>query len=242
MRKAIIAVAPLAILFAGPAWSQENEATGTELVDHAAYGSLYDAIQGGFDKNRVIENQLVVVRSIWAEDPGMVSMEQQHPGLFDALVNAARPVLMRQNTEIAQEYRPKFIAALASVLSPAEAITVAEFYGSPIGTKMMQSLSANVDSRATIEGGVKNGTIDIDDVESDIKQGADKVVDGLTAADQTELLRIFSSDPVYMKFPAIQSAMLPVRAAMERESMTPQRQQEIEQTIAMAAQQHISAQ
>lgn len=242
MRKAIIAVAPLAILFANPALGQENDATGTELVDHTAYAAIFDALQGGLDSELVIENQLEVIRSLWAQDPTMAQMEAQHPGLFDALLAAARPVLTRQNEEIAVEYRPKFLAALANVLTPAEAETIAQFYRSPIGIKMMRSLSANMDSRASIEGGLKTGEIAIADVESDIEKGAEKVMDGLTTSEEKDLARILSSDPVYLKFPALQSAVMPVRAQMERESMTPQRQREIEQTIAMAAQQHISAQ
>lgn len=198
------------------------------------------AIQEGVDVDVTIENQLAAVRSMWGKDPNMVAAEATYPGLFDAMIDAARPVIMRQNMEIQEEFRPRFAAALAEKLSDSEARIIAGFYRSPIGRKLMTSMSANMDSRASIEGFAKTGEIDMGDFQSDVDSSSAKTVNGLSESDLMELGRLYTEQPALMKLTTLQPAMVPVRAAMEKAGATPERQQEISAVIETAAQKHIA--
>lgn len=206
----------------------------------SAHLDLVLAIQEGVDVDLTIENQLAVVRSMWGQDPNMVAAEATYPGLFDAMIAAARPVIMRQNLEVQKEFQPRFAAALAEKLSDAEARTIADFYRSPMGRKLMAAMSANMDSRASIEGFVETGEVDMGDFKSDVDSSTAKTLSGLSQSDMEELGRLYMEEPALLKLTTLQPAMVPVRAEMEKAGATPERQQEIYSVIETAAQKHIA--
>lgn len=216
------------------------EAQASEAVQPSAYADLVATMQDGVDQDMVIENQLVVVRSIWEADPNMVAAEAAYPGLFDAMIDASRPIIKRQNQELQEEFRPRFVSALADNLTEQEAARIAEFYRSPLGVKMLQGLSQTMDNRTSIENGVETGEIDAADLDKDVATSAGKIVGTLSAAEQTELVRLFTTDPALGKLPTLPAVMRPIRMEMEQAGMKPSRQKEIETAIQTAAQQHIA--
>ena len=132
------------------------------------------------------------------------------------------------------------MAALAEALTEQEAARIAEFYRSPLGAKMLGGLSRTMDGRAMIEGGIANGEIDMRDFDTDIRKSAGQIVGALSAQEQAELVRLFTTDPALMKMNDLQAIVLPIRAEMEKAAMAPARQKEIEAAIETAAERHIA--
>ena len=240
MRNFLIAAASLGLAFALPASTLAQDAAASQPAQPTAYADLVAAMQNGIDQELVIENQLAVVRSIWEAEPTMVAAEAAYPGLFDAMIDAGRPVITRQNRELQEEFRPRFVVAIADALTEQEAARMAEFYRSPLGVKMLGGLSKTMDNRASIEGGVENGEIDMNDFDKDVMTSAGKIVGTLTAEEQTELVRLFTTDPALMKMSQMQSVVMPIRADMEKAGMSPERQKEIETAIQTAAERHLA--
>lgn len=240
MKHLLIAAASFGLAFALPASTLAQETAASQQAEPTAYADLVAAMQDGIDQEMVIDNQLAVVRSLWQADPNMVAAEAAYPGLFDAMIDAGRPVITRHNQELQDEFRPRYVAALAEALTEQEAARIAEFYRSPLGMKMLGGLSRTMDSRATIEGGIAKGEIDIKDFDKDVQKSAGQIVGSLTAEEQAELVRLFTTDPALMKMNDLQAIVVPIRADMEKAGMAPARQKEIEAVIQTAAQRHIA--
>ncbi|MBX7532999.1 DUF2059 domain-containing protein [Qipengyuania sp. 1XM1-15A] len=240
MKHLLIAAASLGLAFALPASTLAQDTAASQPAQPTPYVELVAAMQDGIDQEMVIENQLVVVRSIWQADPNMVAAEAAYPGLFDAMIDAGRPIITRQNQELQDEFRPRYVSALAEVLTEQEAARIAEFYRSPLGMKLLGGLSRTMDNRASIEGGVANGEIDMKDFDKDVMKSAGKIVGTLSAEEQAELVRLFTTDPALMKLNDLQGVVVPIRAEMEKAGMAPARQKEIEAAIQTAAQRHLA--
>lgn len=240
MKHLLIAAASLGLAFALPASTLAQGTTASSAAQTTAHVDLVAAIEGGIDQGMVIENQLAVVRSLWQADPNMVAAEAAYPGLFDAMIDAGRPVITRQSQELQDEFRPRYVAALAEALTEQEAARIAEFYRSPLGVTMLSGLSRTMDNRASIEGGVANGEIDMRDCDKDVMKSAGNIVGTLSAEEQAELVRLFTADPALMKMNDLQSVVVPIRADMDKAGMSPSRQKEIEAAIQTAAEQHLA--
>ena len=240
MKHLLIAAASLGLAFALPTSTLAQETAASQPAQPTAYADLVAAMQDGIDQEMVIDNQLAVVRSLWQADPNMVAAEAAYPGLFDAMIDAGRPIITRHSQEIQDEYRPRYVAALAEALTEQEAARIAEFYRSPLGAKMLGGLSRTMDGRAMIEGGIANGEIDMRDFDTDIRKSAGQIVGALSAQEQADLVRLFTTDPALMKMNDLQAIVLPIRAEMEKAAMAPARQKEIEAAIKTAAERHIA--
>ena len=244
MKHLTIAAGSLGLILAFPVFAIAQDTAESQqpaAVQSSAYADLVAAMQDGIDQDMVIENQLGVVRSIWEANPEMVAAEAAFPGLFDAMIDAGRPIIKRQNAELQDEFRPRFVAALSEALTEQEAVRIAEFYRSPLGAKMLAGLSRTMDNRNSIQEGVKTGKIDMEDFEKDVVKSAGTVVGTLTAEEQTELVRLFTTEPALQKMTSLQGVVAPIRAEMEHAGMAPFRQKEIEAAIQIAAQQHMAA-
>lgn len=211
-------------------------------VEPSGYEQLIDAIVTGVDRERIIENQLVVVRDVWEADTNLAVLEENFPGLHDAMIDAMRPILLQTDAEMQSQFRPDFVAALTSAVTEEEASRIAEFYRSPIGAKLLSGLSQTTDLRQSIEQGVRNGgQLDMEDFDRDVAASSSKVAGSLSEAEQEQLVAMFRTEPALRKLPQVQQAMRPVRIEMEKASVTPERRQHVEQAIRAAAERHIAS-
>ena len=233
-----LAAASLAIaLVPGHVHAQDVSAEVAEASPHA---QLLDVMQSGIDEDRVLDNALAVVRSHWEADPNIVAAEARRPGLMDAMLGAAMPLLKRQNVDNKVTFRPKFVAALRSVLNDSEAREITAFYQTPIGKKMLQGVSQNSDFSETIGSVVKDRSLSTEDVARDIDNAAIKTAQQMTEADKAAMVEQLTSKPALQKLPAIQQAIMPVRMEMERSSMSPEFLAEMQGAIGAAAQRHMA--
>jgi hypothetical protein len=227
------AISPLPVL------AQDSQ-TAAEPAILGAHAQLYEAMNAGVDQNTMLESQLRSVRAVWEADANLVVAERRFPGLMDAMIDAARPILQRIGLEYQAEFRPKMIAAIKTVLSDEEALVAKEFYLSPIGRKLLGGVATHSDTRRSIEGYLDNDEIDEQDVRGDIRATAGKAVAQLTDDELAALARMALEKPALMKLQALGEAIIPVRMEMERAALTSGLQAEMEAAVEAAAKRHVA--
>ncbi|QZD90351.1 DUF2059 domain-containing protein [Qipengyuania aurantiaca] len=241
MTRLISLLAPLAFAtgLASAANAQEAEAVAS-ASETSSYDALLDSMLDGLDREQLIDNQLRVAKSFWEADANVVAMEAQHPGLMDAMVRAMRPILIRVDAELQNEYRDDFVAAIAATVTAEEASTIAQFYSSDLGVKMLSGISATYDGKESIAKTLESGAPTNETFDRDTAVTTNHVVQTLSAEEQQELVAQFTSKPALQKLPAIQQAMRPIRIQMERAGMAPERQRVIQEAVRKAAMDHMA--
>ena len=240
MRKliALAAAVMLGTFSPAPSLAQAAPVPG-EAVQADAHELLYEAMCGGIDQDQMIEGQLRSVREVWEADANLLVAERQFPGLMDAMIDAARPIIRKISEQSHAEYRPKMIAAMKTVLNAEEAADAAEFYNSPIGRKLLGGIAANADARRTIEGYLDNQEVAESDIRGDIRATSGKAVGALTDEELAALGEMATEKPALMKLGELGEAIIPIRMEMERAAMTGELQTQMAAAVEAAAKQHI---
>lgn len=190
--------------------------------DHPAYGDLLDAIESTVDKNVLISNGLATIKRQMQSDAGLASAETASPGLLDEILAGMRPILERQNLRVTALYRPRMAAAMADYLTPEEATSVAAFYRSDIGRKLMSSVVANYSMDQTMANAIADKDVTEADVRADINSAVVQGMKSLDSKDMVEMTRQAMSNPALIKLNRVNPRIQRLRAQMENEALLPE--------------------
>lgn len=152
------------------------------------YDQLYDTIISGTDTVRTIDNQIETIKHTLAtQDPNIAFANELKPGLLDRFGEAIRPWMIAHSERILTQYRPRFTAIFREELSDEDVATMVEFYTSPLGRKIMQSVSANYTGANSL-GDINDFTgdtvkVDAADIEKDIGTAAMRTAAQITKED-----------------------------------------------------------
>lgn len=207
------ALVPLAALsLASPVQAQ--------AASDAAYGELYAAMQESVDQGMMVDAALAALAREFAATPEFAGAEEQSPGLIAEVTAGLRPIFIAQSDRVRMLYRPSTLALLSRHLTPVEAATIADFYRSDIGRKLMGGLSRNYSPDATLSNFTEESPVTREQVDADINQATGAALSALSEAEIEELGRMAMAKPALLKLSLIGSGVREIKVQMENEPLT----------------------
>jgi hypothetical protein len=88
--------------------------------------------------------------------PAYQQLEQQYPGIIMAIVNGSRPIIEAKTNERKPELIARLSALYAGYMTDAELGKALDFYGSPTGKWVIQTVATNSDAAAVMQRGIEN--------------------------------------------------------------------------------------
>lgn len=189
-------------------------------LDDPAFADLLSAIEATVDQDKLIDNGLAAVKRQFAADPNLAAAESVSPGLIDEIAENLRPIIKQQNKRVSATYRPEMVAAIATYLTPEEATSVAAFYRSDIGRKLMGNVVANYSFDSTLATMIDEKPVTADQVRTDINNAVNQ---GVAQMDQQDLLAMGKQameSPALMKLQRVNPVIQQVRVKMENAPLT----------------------
>lgn len=238
-RTILTAVLPLAMLASAPAvqaQAQPGSAVSAGKVD-AAFYAIYDAVLGGADMEQVaIAGTDSVYDSIGRNDPGFTTFAAGKPALKAQFRAATLPFMRIWMGRSTAHVREEIAVKLSKHFTIDEAREVAQFYASPLGRKVMKSVSANMTFDATIDSAIKSddpnagGGIAEKDVDQTIGKAMPGLLGSLTAAERAEMARL-EARPAFRKLVGLGALMRDVKQPGMDDISTPQEREGFQKAI-----------
>ena len=192
-----VAATPLAAQMPTPATVPADSARAK------AADRLAAVIAPDSDAPMVVEALLKgMVAQLLREDPEMADMEAEFPGLFKALTDAWRPILLK----VARAARPQFRAELSLLyqanLTADEANEAADFLSQPDVSGYFAAVRSEVDFSVTLRDAMGDGAVRPASLRADVAQASAKSANYLTPELEQKLSTFFGS-PVGRKLIAL---------------------------------------
>jgi hypothetical protein len=192
----------------------------TPRPDHPAYGDLYAAMEGSVDQGMMVDKALVVLGREFAASEEFKLAEAESPGLIKEMIDNLRPIFVAQSERVRLLYRPSTIALLARHLTPDEATSIAAFYRSDLGRKLMGGMVENYSPDATLSNLQTEAPVTADQVKEDISNATERAISAMSQDDLMELGRMAMARPELLKLSLIGKGVQQLRAQMENEPLT----------------------
>lgn len=210
-----LALAPLAVLApVTPAMAQAGDASD------AAYGELYDAMESSVDQGMMADKALVVLGREFAASAEFKVAEAESPGLIKEMIDNLRPIFVSQSERVRKLYRPTTLALLARHLTPDEATSLAAFYRSDLGRKLMGGMVENYSPDATLSNLETQAPVTAEKVQTDISNATNATISAMSQGDLVELGKLAMAKPELLKLSLIGKGVQELRAQMENEPLT----------------------
>lgn len=212
---AVLTLGPVALLTA-PAAALAQSAPATDPV----YADLIAAIEQTVDQEQVITTALGALERQFATTPEFAAADAASPGLIAEVAEGLRPILTQQNRRVQSQYRPEMIALFAQSMTPDEARSVAAFYRSNLGRKLVGNVAGAYTPDATLSGIQSDVPITADQVRSDINAAVASGISKLTAEELAEMGQMALANPALLKLQQINPDIQLIRVKMENEPLT----------------------
>jgi hypothetical protein len=209
------ALAPVAVVApATPALAQAGEASDP------AYGDLYDAMEASVDQGLMVDKALVVLGREFAASEEFRISEAESPGLIQEMLDNLRPIFVSQSERVRKLYRPTTLALLARHLKPEEATSIAAFYRSDLGRRLMGGMVQNYSPDATLSNLETQAPVTAEQVQQDISNATNAAISAMSQEDMMELGKLAMAKPELLKLSLIGKGVQELRAQMENEPLT----------------------
>jgi hypothetical protein len=185
-----------------------------------AYGDLYDAMEASVDQDLMIEKTLEVVAREFATSDDFQIAEEASPGLIQEIIDGLRPILVAQSQRVRQLYRPATLSLLARNLTPDEATSIAAFYRSELGRRLMGAMVQNYSPDATLSNLESPAPITAAQVKEDLSKATSATITAMSQDDLVELGKLAMARPELLKLSLIGNGMQELRTQMENEPLT----------------------
>ncbi len=197
----------------------------------AAYTDLYNAMREGVDDALLTESALAVVAREFAANADFAAAEVVSPGLIAEVVDGMRPILIGQSDRLTTMYRPATLALFARHLTPPEATSIAAFYRSDMGRKLMGGLSQTYSPDQTLSSINGDANVTREQVEADITAATTKVIGQMSEAELEAIGRMAMANPALLKLGLIGGGVQELRTMMENEPLTAEEASAVETLI-----------
>lgn len=192
----------------------------TPEPENPAYGDLYDAMEGSVDQGQMVDKALVVLAREFAASAEFKIAEAESPGLIQEMIDNLRPIFVTQSERVRRLYRPTTLALLARNLTPDEATSIAAFYRSDIGRRLMGGMVANYSPDATLSNLESQAPVTAEQVQTDISNATNATISAMSPDDLVELGKLAMAKPELLKLSLIGKGVQELRAQMENEPLT----------------------
>lgn len=176
-------------------------------VHPAAHKAACDELVAELTPDSDVEQQTdKMIATMLAEmarnDPGFAEMEQEYPGLSNAMVAALRPIMLRVAYETLPLYRAELSQMYQDNLTTAEALRVTAMLRTAEWRSFRKKAMANVDYKSTVGAMLLEKDATVADTSADRRSTARRMVDEVTPAEMKAISSFFSS-PLGRKFMAL---------------------------------------
>lgn len=185
-----------------------------------AYGDLYDAMEASVDQDLMVEKALVVLAREFAASDDFKIAEGASPGLIQEIIDGLRPIFVAQSQRVRRLYRPATLSLLARNLTPEEATSIAGFYRSELGRRLMGGMVQNYSPDATLSNLQSEAPVTAEQVKEDISKATSATITAMSQDDLVALGKLAMAKPELLKLSLIGNGVQELRAQMENEPLT----------------------
>ena len=142
------------------------------------------------------------------KDPNIAQMETDYPGIVEAMLAEARPLLRAYTTRVLPKYHGRMAALVASRMTSPEILDLTEFYRSPTGRKLVNAVNENIRLDASLAEIISNpdAPTSLEAVTKDHQAAAAKALKSVDSSDVNPL-RELGRKPYFEKVRALGPAM-----------------------------------
>ena len=233
---ALIIAVPAAALASADQVSQAAQPTATQAIALAELMSprdlLVDMEIREFDKHFV---------SSLSANPELKSMEDEYPGLFEAMHKASRGLVMEATSRSAGKIHSAVAKIIEASFTPADIAELTDFYRSPVGLKTVQQMAASADAGQVYQQAVSESEFKLteEQVAAEIQKSARKAAQTFTPEEQTEMM-LFMAKPSFGKLAKAQPQIQKILAE-EFNAPDPEFDRRVEQAMGAAIERHIAS-
>ncbi len=233
---ALMIAAPAAALAPADQLTQAARPTAAQAIALAELMSprdlLVDMEIREFDKH--------FVTSLSA-DPEMKALEDQYPGLFEAMHKASRGLVAEATGRSVGQIHAAVAKLIESTFTPADIVELSDFYRSPVGQKTLRQMAAAADAGQVYQRAVAESEFKLteDQIAAQLHESAQKTAQSFTPEEQTEML-LFMAKPSFGKLAKTQPQIQKMLAD-EFNAPDPDFDRLVEQAIAAAIERHIAS-
>ena len=174
-------------------------------------------------------------------DPEMKSLDDQYPGLFEAMHKASRGLVAEATGRGAAKIHTAIAQLIEASFTSADIVELTDFYRSPVGLKTVQQMAASADAGQVYQNAVSESGFKLTDVQiaTQIKESARKAAQTFTPEEQAEML-LFMAKPSFGKLARAQPQIQKILAD-EFNAPDPDFDRQVEQAMGAAIEQHIAS-
>jgi len=233
---ALLIAAPVSAMAPADASPQASQATATQAIELARLMSpselLVDMEVREFDKH--------FVPSL-GSDPEMKSMDEQYPGMFEAMHKASRGLVAEAMGRSVGKIHAAVAKLIETSFTQADIVELTNFYRSPVGLKTVRQMAASADAGQVYQQAVSQSEFKLseDQVASQIKESARKAAQTFTPDEQTQMM-LFMAKPSFGKLARAQPQIQKILAD-EFNAPDPNFDRQVEQAMSAAIEQHIAS-
>lgn len=233
---ALIAAAPISAMAPADAIPQTAQPTATQAIELARLMSprdlLVDMEVREFDKHFV---------SSLRSDPEMKSLDDQYPGLFEAMHKVSRDLVAEAMGRSAGKIHATVAKLIESSFTPADIAELSDFYRSPIGQKTIRQMAASADASRIYQQAIKDPEFNLtgDQIAAQVHENAQKAVQNFTSEEQTEMM-LFMAKTSFGKLAKAQPQIQKILAD-EFNAPDPEFDRQVELAMGAAIEQHIAS-
>lgn len=232
----LISAAPVAAVVPADSAQHAAQATAAQSIELARLMSpsdvLIDMEIREFDKHFV---------SSLRSDPEMKSLDDEYPGLFEAMHTASRGLVAEAMGRSVMKIHASVAKLIETSFTPADIVELTNFYRSPVGLKTVRQMAASADAGDVYQRAVSESEFKLSEeqVASQIRESAHKAARSFTPDEQTEML-LFMANPSFGKLAKAQPQIQKILAD-EFNAPDPDFDRQVEQAMGAAIEQHIAS-
>lgn len=233
---ALIAAAPVPAMAPADADRPATAAPATDAIALARLMSprdlLVDMEVREFDKH--------FVPSL-SSDPDMKSLDDDYPGLFEAMHKASRGLVAEAMAKSVDQIHLSIARLIQNSFTPADIVELSNFYRSPIGQKTIQQMAASADASQVYQRAVEEKEFKLteDQIAAQVRDNAKKAVQGFTPEEQTQMM-LFMAKPSFGKLAKAQPQIQKILAD-EFNAPDPEFDRQVEDAMGAAIEKHIAS-
>lgn len=196
---------------------------------------------GGYEAAQA--NTLREIYSVYEQDPDFADLEQSCPGTIKAVMDTMTPILEEYDIIELKLRKESITRILRNELSPEQARSAAEFYGSPMGQKLMGAMMNNYSLSNTLQSVMasENETplIDGETMAKDNRETALKAVGELSQAELEALSAQIGTEDWFVALAAAKPKMFEAGVAIANSDFAPHLDKRLDEEVEAAMTSHL---
>ncbi len=233
---ALVIAAPVAAMAPANAAPQTAQPQAAEAIALARLMSPRDLLVEmevrEFDKHFV---------SSLRSDPEMKSLDDEYPGVFEAMHKASRGLVSQAMGRSVDQIHLSVAKLIENSFTPADIAELSDFYRSPVGQKTIRQMAESADAGQVYRRAVEEPEFKLtgEQVAAQVHDNARKAVQTFSPEEQMEMM-LFMAKPSFGKLAKAQPQIQKILAD-EFNAPDPEFDRQVEQAMAAAIEQHIAS-